>query len=196
VELDRTSYRENIAKERATAAAQPSIAPGAGLATGMISDFEDGTIGSRFGSGWIASTDAIMGGKSTVEVKIAAGGANGSRHCLALSGEVATGLAYAWSGTIMFPAGKPFEAADLSRGEKITFWAKGDGQTYQILVYTKETGYMPTSQSFTCGAEWREVSFAFKDLPNLDTTQITAIGFTAGPKPGSFSFSIDDIELK
>jgi hypothetical protein len=55
---------------------------------------------------------------------------------------------------------------------------------------------MPATQSFTCGAEWREVSFAFKDFPNLDSTQITAIGFTAGPKPGPFSFSLDGIELK
>jgi imidazolonepropionase-like amidohydrolase len=196
VELDRTSYRENIAQERKAAAAQPSPVPSAGLAVGMISDFEDGTVSSRFGSGWIQSTDAMMGGKSTVEVKIAAGGANSSRHCLALSGEVAAGLAYAWSGTIMFPATKPFEPADLSRGEKITFWAKGDGQIYRILVYTKETGYMPTTQSFTCGAEWQQFNFSFKDTPNLDTTQITAIGFTAGPKPGSFSFSIDDIEFK
>jgi hypothetical protein len=196
VELDRAGYREKIAQERQTAASQPSPMRAAGISAGMISDFEDSTLASRFGSGWIESTDAIMGGKSKVEVKIAAGGANSSHYCLALSGEVVAGLAYAWSGTIMFPAGKPFEPADLSRGERITFWARGDGGTYQILIYTKETGYMPTMQSFTCGAEWREVSFAFKDFPNLDATQITAIGFTAGPKPGPYSFSLDDIELK
>ena len=196
VELDRTSYRETIAQEKKPAASQPAPAFLSELAVGMLSDFEDGTPGSRFGSGWIPSTDAMMGGKSTVEVKIAAGGANSSHHCLALSGEVAAGLAYAWSGTIMFPAGKPFEATDLSKAERISFWAKGDGQTYRILLYSKETGYMPTTQSFTCGAEWREVSFAFKDFPKLNSTQITAIGFTAGPKPGPFSFSLDDIELK
>ncbi|MGD1048129.1 MAG: CIA30 family protein, partial [Candidatus Krumholzibacteriaceae bacterium] len=196
VELDRAGYRDTIAQGKKPAATQPAPAFLADLAVGMLSDFEDGTPGSRFGSGWIQSTDAMMGGKSTVEMKIAAGGANGSQHCLALSGEVAGGLAYAWSGTIMFPASKPFEPADLSKAERITFWAKGDGQTYRILLYSKETGYMPATQSFTCGAEWREVSFAFKDFPNLDSTQITAIGFTAGPKPGPFSFSLDGIELK
>ncbi len=55
---------------------------------------------------------------------------------------------------------------------------------------------MPTSQSFTCEAEWRQFSFAFSDFSNLDSTQITAIGFAAGPTPGSFSFSLDGIELK
>ncbi|MCX5752201.1 MAG: CIA30 family protein, partial [Candidatus Krumholzibacteria bacterium] len=166
------------------------------LSPGMISDFENGALGSRFGSGWLESTDAIMGGKSVVELKIAAGGANNSQHCLALSGEVVAGVAFAWSGIIMFPAGKPFAPADLSRGKGITFWARGDGQTYQILLYTKETGYMPSSKSFVCGAEWRQFSFAFGDFPNLDSAQITAIGLTAGPKPGSFSFSLDGIALE
>ncbi|MCX5752319.1 MAG: amidohydrolase family protein, partial [Candidatus Krumholzibacteria bacterium] len=66
VELDRTSYRARIAQEREAAASQPGSGPLAELALGMISDFEDGTLGSRFGSGWNESTDAIMGGKSTV----------------------------------------------------------------------------------------------------------------------------------
>jgi imidazolonepropionase-like amidohydrolase len=196
VELDRASYREKIAQEKEAAASQQSFMPPAGVTVGMISDFEDGTLGSRFGSGWMESTDAYAGGKSTVGLKIAAGGANGSQHCLTLSGEVAPGLAFAWSGTIMFPAGKPFAPADLSRVKGITFWARGDGQTYQILFYSKETGYMPASQSFTCGPEWREFSFALSDFQKLDSTQITAIGFTAGPKPGAFSFNLDEIELK
>ncbi len=88
--------------------------PPAGFAVGMISDFADGTLNSRFGSGWKESTDAIMGGKSTVKATIAAGGADNSQHCLALSGEVVTGVAFAWSGIIMFPAGEPFAPADLS----------------------------------------------------------------------------------
>ncbi len=196
VELDRTSYREKIAQERIAAASEPRPLPPAGLDAGLISDFEDSTRGSRLGSGWQETTDAIMGGKSTVELKIAAGGANNSRYCLALSGEVVAGVAFAWSGAIMFPASIPFAPADLSGKKGITFWAKGDGQTYQILFYSKETGYMPSYQSFTCGAEWQQFTFAFSDFANMDSTQVTAIAFCAGPKPGRFSFSLDQIELK
>jgi imidazolonepropionase-like amidohydrolase len=196
VELDRTSYREKIAQEKKAAANQPKPMPPAGLGTGLISDFEDGTRSSRFGSGWQDSTDAIMGGKSTIELTIAAGGANSSQYCLALSGEVVAGAAYVWSGTIMFPAEKPFAPADLSGEKGITFWAKGDGQTYQILFYSKKTGFIPASQSFTCGAEWQQFNFAFSVFPNIDSTQITAIAITAGPKPGRFSFRLDNIELQ
>jgi hypothetical protein len=196
VELDRAGYLEKIAEGREAAADQYGAIPLAAMEPGMISDFENGTPGSRFGSGWLESTDAVMGGKSTVEVKIAAGGADRSQHCLTMSGEVVAGVAFAWSGIIMFPAGKPFAPADLSRGKGITFWARGDGQTYQILLYTKKTGYMPSFKSFVCGAEWRQFSFAFGDFPNLDSAEITAIGLTAGPKPSSFNFSLDDIELE
>lgn len=196
VELDRTSYRERIAQERKAAASQPKPLPPAGLDAGLISDFEDGTSSSRFGSGWQESTDAIMGGKSTVELKIIPGGANNSQYCLALSGEVVAGTAFSWSGTIWFPASEPFAPADLSREKRITFWARGDGQTYQILFYSKETGFMPAFQSFTCGAEWQQFTFAFSAFPNMDSTQVTAIAFIAGSKPGRFSFSLDEIELK
>ena len=196
VELYRADYREKIAEEKKAAASEPSPAAPIVSIVGMLSDFENGTLASRFGSGWMESTDSYMGGKSTVALRIAAGGANGSQHCLALSGEVAAGPAYAWSGVIMFPAGKPFAPVDLSSGQRITFWAKGDGQIYEILFYSKETGYMPVSESFTCGAEWSEFTFAFSDFSNLDSTQITAIGFTAGPKPSPFSFSLDEVELK
>jgi imidazolonepropionase-like amidohydrolase len=196
VELDRAAYREKIAEDNKAAAKEPEAIPLAASAVGMISDFEDSTLAGRIGSGWIASTDAMMGGKSTVALEIAPGGANGSRRSLALSGEVAAGPAYAWSGIIMFPAGKPFAPADLSSATSMTFWAKGDGQTYQILFYSKETGYMPLHASFICGPEWRRFSFALADFPNLDTAQITAVGFTAGPKPGPFSFSLDEIALE
>jgi len=196
VELDHTSYRDKIAIEEMAAMSQLKPMPPTGLDAGVMSDFEDSTRNCSFGMGWVESTDAIMGGKSTVELKVEAGGANNSRYCLALSGEVVAGAAFAWSGTIMFPASEPFAPADLSGKKKITFWAKGDGQTYQILFYSKETGYIPSFQTFTCGAEWQQFSFAFSDFPNIDSTQITAIGFCAGPKPGRFTFSLDEIELK
>jgi hypothetical protein len=194
--LDRTGYRKKIVQERKAAASQPKPMPPAGLDTGLISDFEDNSRNSRFGSGWQDSTDSVMGGKSTVELKIVSGGAKNSQYCLALSGEVVTGAAFAWSGTILFPAGQLFAPADLSGEKNITFWARGDGQTYLICFYSKKTGFVPASQSFTCGTEWQQFTFAFSTFPNMDSTQVTAIAFVAGPNPGRFSFQLDNIELQ
>jgi len=196
VAVDRASFRDKIAQERKAAAGQPKSKPPAGLEGGLISDFEDGTRSSRFGSAWQESTDTIMGGKSTVELTIVAGGANNSRYCLGLSGEVVAGAAFAWSGTIFFPAGQPFAPADLSAKKRISFWARGDGQTYQILFYSQKTGFMPVSRSFSCGPDWKQVTLPFSDFSGLDSAQITAICFVAGSKPGRFSFQVDDIEIK
>jgi imidazolonepropionase-like amidohydrolase len=195
VALDRASYREQIAREKAAAASQPRPMPPPGLAAGMVSDFEDGTPSSRFGSGWQESTDSIMGGKSTVEMKTAAPGAGGSQYCLALSGEVVAGAAFAWSGAVLFPAGQPFAPADLSTKKGITFWARGDGQTYQVLFYSEKTGFIPGAQSFVADSEWRAFHYAFSEFSGIDSTRITAIAFTAGPEPGRFSLQLDDIEL-
>jgi hypothetical protein len=194
VMLDRTGYRERIAQE--TKAVDNQSKPPAGLEAGLISDFEDNSPNSRFGSGWQISTDSIMGGKSTVELKIVAGGANSSQHCLALTGEVVAGAAFTWSGTILFPADQPFAPADLSGKKSITFWARGDGQIYEICFYSQKTGFIPSCQSFTCGTEWQQFTFAFSVFSNMDSSQVTAIAIVAGPKPGRFSFRLDDIELK
>ncbi|MBN2400289.1 MAG: CIA30 family protein [Candidatus Aminicenantes bacterium] len=196
VELDRSGFREKIAREKKSAAGQPTPMPPAGLGTGLVSDFDDGSRNSRFGSGWLDSTDAIMGGKSTVEIKITSAGAENSLYCLTISGEVLAGAAFAWSGTILFPAEKPFAAADLSGKKSISFWARGDGQTYQVLFYSRKTGFIPLSQSFTCSAEWQQFNFAFSSFPNLDSTQVTAIAFIAGPQPGPFRLQLDHIALQ
>lgn len=196
VELDRALYQEKIALEKAAAASQPRPMPPSELAAGLVSDFEDGTPGSRFGSGWLDSTDSIMGGKSTVKLKAAAAGANSSRYCLDLVGEVVAGAAFTWSGTILFPAGEPFAPADLSAKKMITFWARGDGQAYQVLFYSEKTGFIPVAQSFVAGSEWKEFHLAFSDFSGIDSTRITAIAFTAGPRPGPYHFQLDDIELQ
>ncbi|MBN2344796.1 MAG: CIA30 family protein, partial [Candidatus Aminicenantes bacterium] len=145
--LDGTEWRDAITREKAAVASQPPPAPPPGLDSGLISDFEDGSFACRLGMPWQESTDSVMGGKSTVQLKIAAEGAQGSRHSLSLSGEVAAGGAIAWSGAVWFPAGKPFAPADLSAKKAILFRAKGDGQTYQVLFYSRKTGFMPAWQS-------------------------------------------------
>lgn len=196
VALDRVPYREEIAREKNAVASQPKPAPPAGVEIGLISDFEDGTLGSRLGTGWQESTDSVMGGKSTVELKIAAEGAKGSHHSLDISGNVVAGAAFAWSGTLLFPAGKPFAPADLSAKKTITFSAKGDGQMYQVLFYSQKTGFIPVWQTFIAGPEWQLFRFAFNDFPGMDSAEVTAIAFSAGPQAGPFRFQLDDIELQ
>ena len=73
VEDDRASYRASLEKARQEAAKAAQAAPPADSAMGLISDFDDGTATTKFGTGWMVSTDSIAGGKSTGEMKVVDG---------------------------------------------------------------------------------------------------------------------------
>lgn len=195
-EDDRAGYRAEIARanQEATKAAQAPAPSGSQL--GLISDFEDATPGSKFGVGWMSSTDSIAGGKSTGEMKVVDGGANGSKHALDVSGNIDGGLPYAWSGVMWAPGSQAFVPVNLSAKKSISFFAKGDGQAYRVLVFTSSGGRIPAHETFTTGPDWKKVNFPFSAFNGTDGHDISAILFVGGPRAGKFNFQVDDISLE
>jgi len=163
---------------------------------GLISDFDDGTASTKFGMGWMISTDTIAGGKSTGEMKVADGGANQSKHALEVTGVIDGGLPYAWAGVMFSPGAQPFAPVNLSAKKTISFFAKGDGQTYRVLFFTESGGRMPAQQTFTAGPEWTKVSLPFSAFNGTNGHDISAILFVGGPAAGKFDFQIDAIKLE
>lgn len=197
VEDDRAAYRASIEKEKQEAEAvksTPSKAPDSG--TGLISDFDDGTANARFGTAWTLSTDTIAGGKSTGNMKVVDGGANGDKHSLDISGLIDGGLPYAWAGVMWSPGSQPFVAMDLSSKKNITFFAKGDGQTYRVLVFTTSGGRIPAQQTFIAGSAWKKISIPFSAFNGTDAHDLMAILFVGGPAAGKFDFQVDEIGLE
>lgn len=194
VEDDRASYRAAIEKAKEDAARAAQSAP-AGVEAGLISDFEDGTPGSKFGVGWMISTDSIAGGKSTGEMKIADGGSNGGKHALEVTGNIDGGLPYAWAGVMWAPGSQPFIPVNLSSKKNISFYTKGDGQTYRVLVFTESGGRIPAQQTFTAGPEWKKISVPFSSFNGTDGHDVGAILFVGGPAVGRFDFEVDDVHL-
>ena len=196
VEEDRAAYRAAIekAKQEATQAAQATAPSGSEMS--LISDFEDGSQKAKFGTGWMPSTDSIAGGSSTGETKIVDGGANGSKHALDISGVIDGGLPYAWSGVMFSPGAQPFVPVNLSSKKTISFFAKGDGQNYRVLVFTASGGRIPSQQTFTTTSDWKQFSIPFSAFNGTDGHDIAAILFVGGPKPGKFDFEIDDVKLE
>ncbi len=195
-EDDRASYRAVIEKEKQEAAKAAQAPPPSGAEMGLISDFDDGTPSAKFGTGWTLSTDSLAGGKSTGEMKVIDGGANGDKHALDISGVVDGGLPYAWAGVMWAPGAQPFVPVNLSSKKSITFFAKGDGQTYRVLVFTTSGGRIPAHQSFTAGAEWKKISVPFSAFNGTDGHDISAILFVGGPAAGKFDFQIDEVRLE
>jgi hypothetical protein len=129
-------------------------------------------------------------------MNVVAGGANGSKQALDVSGEIDGGLPYAWSGVMFSPGPQPFAPANLSAKKTLTFWAKGDGKTYRAMMFTQSGGRMPAQQTFIVGPEWKQFSFPLSAFNGTDGHDVNAILFVGGPQAGKFEFQIDEIQLQ
>ncbi len=187
--------RDAYANEIKTARDAVSRAP-AGLGDGLVSDFESGDPKTGFGSGWSVSNDAMAGGKSSGEMKVVDGGANGSTKSLAISGAISAAVPYAWAGAMFSPGAQMMSPANLSAKKEIHFFAKGDGQTYRVMIFAENKGYMPLTKTFVAGPEWKEYLFPLSAFDNIDGHDIMALIFSGGPAPGAFSFQIDDVRFR
>ena len=193
--VDRKSYLAPLEKARAEAARSRNAPAPAGSESGLVSDFEGEKPASNFGAGWDVSTDSLAGGKSVAEMKVVPEGANNSRGSLMVTGEVRPGFQYPWSGVAFFPGSPPMSPANLSSKKEISFWAKGDGKTYRIMIYTKAGGYMPATREFVAGQEWKQFRLKLSDFGGTEGHDMTSVMFAGGPATGKFSFQIDEVRF-
>ena len=145
--VDRAAYAAALAK-----LALPTGAP----LSGLVSNFDDGTVKAAFGTGWLISTDKMAGGSSTTEMNVVDGGANGTSKSLAVTGTIVGPLPYAWGGVMFMPGNQPMSPADLSTAKGVEFWAKGDGKPYRIMVFAQSRGMSPLMKDFVAGPEWKK----------------------------------------
>ncbi|HEX4962373.1 MAG TPA: CIA30 family protein [Thermoanaerobaculia bacterium] len=176
-------------------AAEKASAPPAPVPdSGEISDFDDGTLKAAFGSGWQESTDKLAGGNSVVQKEVVDGGAGSSAKSLAISGEVKAGFGFPWSGMMFLPGAKPMAPVDLSKFSGVSFWTKGDGRTYQLMLFATRLGRIPAQKSFTAGPDWQQVTVPFAEM-GLDGSDILGIFVGGGPALGTFRFQVDGVRL-
>ena len=193
VPFDRASYRAELEKQKTTAASQTSPS---GSESGLVSDFDHGKASARFGVGWQISTDSIMRGKSTAQMRVVSGGAQGSAGSLLIAGEIATGSPYPWAGAMFMPGSTPFGPANLSSKTEISFWAKGDGKTCRIMLFTSNGSPIPAIQSFVAGPDWILYTFPLASFAGSDSHRLAGVLFSGGPAFGKFQFQIDDVRFK
>ncbi len=192
VPVDRRFYRERLEQEKRKAAVR--VAP-AGSESGLVSDFEDGTMHTAFGYGWDISTDRIRGGTSTAQYTVVPEGVNAGKGSLLITGEITAAIPFAWAGTIFYPGIAPFAPANLSEKKGISFWTKGDGKTYLVMLFSQASLTAPATVSFTAGAEWQHFSFLYSQFGAVDGHDLLGVLFTASPTPGKFAFQIDDVRF-
>lgn len=191
VPVDRAPEREAVVAEARAATAPPNAA----LIAGDVSDFETGAPTAKIGFGWILSTDAMAGGKSVGAMTVVEGGANGSTKALSITGTLDGGLPYGWSGAMLLTGKAPMQPANLSSKREVRFWAKGDGQTYTLMLFSQSRGQQPLTQQFTVSAEWKEFVIPFASF-DVDGHDIQGLAWTLTRTPGKFAIQVDDVRLR
>ena len=174
----------------------PRVETAEAISSGKISDFEDGRVSAAFGTGWQVSTDSMMGGSSEATMDVVKPGAGGSAGALQVTGEIKGGAPFAWAGAMFFPATTPMSPVDFSKFKELVFWARGDGREYQLMMFATQFGNIPQSQPFAAGPEWREVVIPLKAFGGMNGSDVRGILFSADPKPGRFSFAIDNVMFR
>jgi len=172
----------------------PPPPPPPGSESGVVSTFDDGKTTANYGA-WSALSDAIMGGKSTVSMQVVDGGANGSKGALRVTGELAEGQ-FPWAGAFFTPGQGEQDAVNLSSKKTVSFWAKGDGNQYVVVVSTESRqNQMPAMQYFDAGAQWKQYSFPISSF-QTDGHDVLNIGFARGQSSGKFDLEIDEVEIR
>ncbi len=153
-EIDRAAWKASVVKQVEEQTNAKSLPPPPGSESGLVSDFEEeGSPKARFGAGWSVSTDQMAGGKSVGKLEVVPGGAVGSKGALKISGEVLEGFAYAWSGALFSPGPTMMAPVNLASKKAVSFWARGDNQTYRLMISPLTSRCQPALQSFVAGPE-------------------------------------------
>ena len=158
--------------------------------TTLIADFEDG-LGANFGVGWQVASDRMQGGSSTARMSVENG-------ALRVEGETASGFVFPWAGVTWFPGAQPMQPVDFSDREVLRFRARGDGRTYSVMLFADGAGAtVPPTVPFTASSEWTEVEIPLDRFPSATPGIIAGLAFVAQAPPlGTFSFEIDDVEIR
>jgi hypothetical protein len=148
----------------------------------------------------MAAGDSMNGGKSTSIVQVLQPGAEDTRGALQVSGEiVAAGQPFTWAGVLYSPGQAPMQSVNLSGKKSSSFWAKGDGKTYTLIVLTEgrsgNSGEMPAMTTFAAGSEWKQYTFPFSTF-ETDGSDLAGLGFVHAQEPGKFQFEIDELQIK
>jgi hypothetical protein len=148
---------------------------------------------------WLAANDTTNGGKSNSKIEVVEPGAAGTKGAMQVSGEVMTGGQIMFAGALYSPGPAPMQPANLSKKNAISFWAKGDGRAYTLLVLTGsrngQNGEAPAMTSFTAGSEWKQFTFPLSTF-DTDGSDLSGIGFMRVQEAGKFQFQIDEVEIK
>lgn len=165
--------------------------------SGLVSDFEQEKISSRYGNGWHVTTDQQMNGASEARIKLVPNGALNSKAALEVSGQIKPGFAFPWAGVFFGPGAKVMQPVNYSKAKELVFWVKGDGRKYSVMMLSSiSLAGAPPSQSFSTSNEWKEIRLPMVGFAGLELSSVSGFSFNATGSEGEFNFMIDNVAIR
>lgn len=191
--VDRRGWREQVARARAADDALRRAPAPAGSADGLVSDFEDGTPRTRYGLGWTASTDALIGGDSKVELGVVRRGAGAGKHALRVRGELTATMGdRAWAGAMFMPGAEAMAPANLGGKTSISFLARGTPGTYAIMMFSSP---VPEVATFEVRKAWSRIEIPLARFPELQLYALRGVFLGASGSARTFELVLDDVRI-
>lgn len=196
VAMDRAAVREEVLALR-----RAMQEPGVDL---LVADFENGELRAlRPGSSrrfFNMNHGPWPGIESSADIEIVDGGPAGSTRSLAIRGLIAEPEESAGENPRYWGefAGPSFILGpiDLSAKSEITFWAKGEGDTHQLFLFSEDQRRNPAVQTFVAGPDWAEFTYPLSSFSGVDVSVFWRIIFSGGPDTGEFAFQIDEVRFR
>lgn len=146
---------------------------------------------------WQPTTDAQMGGRSTVTLTWTESAGGRDSGAMMIRGTIAGGAAASWAGASLLPGSGDFSPHDASALRTLRFAARGDEADYAVLLLSGTSGNEPPAmQRFRAGPEWRDHAFELSGFAGADLERLRAIAIVALGPSGEFELFIDDVELQ
>lgn len=162
-----------------------------------VDDFEDGDRRAASGLSWISIADDLMGGASTADHEVTAGGPSGGR-ALRVSGEVAPdGFAGAW--VALDGRGRATDVSDFSG---IRLRVRGPG-SLQVALRGGPRAGANYAAPIEARSDWTSVDVPFETLkaqrpesPAFDPHSVRWLGVgVRAPRSGRYAFELDEVGL-
>lgn len=181
----RTIWKNGYALNRSFAAKLPAVAPG------VVALFKDGKPGER----WLATSDSVMGGKSSSALD--AGKGSAGAPSLSAKGELSAGFPQPWAGLMFNPAPTPMGLSDARAVRELSLRVRGDGHALTLFVFSgPDMNRKPGMQTIPVSKEWQEVRVPLASMPEVDLGRLRGIAVSAMGAPGPFGFEIEAFELR
>lgn len=173
-----------------------AIEPVPTLAPGLLGEFESEGLAGELGTRWVATSDRMAGGQSDAALSHIAGGAQGSRGAMRVSGIVRGAGERVWAGAFLNPGEGMMQPVDARGLHELVFQARGDGRTLSVMLFSGAEGAAPATVTVHPGGQWQVFRLPLESFSGADASRLRAVAITVRGPEGEFVFDLDQVEFR